>query len=363
MKKFLSSFTLFLIFMMAPLFALQNDSKKPSWKILEQAQFCFDSGNYGEALRLSNLALNMHKNEIDSEYNILDIAVSPAQVKHAGDEFVNVLSVLEERESKEAISIINKYLALHGKIFFNDDIKIMLDWLKKKNVYPEADFLVGKIYQIEGEYDTAYKFYTKALDEGDYLDIPDEKYEILYSMAALLKQKKDYDSYEKTLLLIMDSDEYFKNELLQNALLRTIDTDEVRNVDRLFLLYRADAKYSLKAISELSTLYESKGEDVTALKYTALGTIESFTRMIETIKERDHHFSYTSYEDFLKECGKYPEILDWAQKNNIWQMMFLFADRVAKRGKLVFAQNLYIAMASGMPDSYYKQLASSRIAN
>ena len=174
MKKFLSPFTLFLIFMMGPLFALQNDSKKPSWKILEQAQFCFDSGNYGEALRLSNLALNMHKNEIDSEYNILDIAVSPAQVKHAGDEFVNVLSVLEERESKEAISIINKYLALHGKIFFNDDIKIMLDWLKKKNVYPEADFLVGKIYQIEGEYDTAYKFYTKALDEGDYLDIPDE---------------------------------------------------------------------------------------------------------------------------------------------------------------------------------------------
>lgn len=361
MKKLVFAASVFLTGLFYGFTQTQNSENDPSWRVLEQAEVQFDYGNYGEALRLANRALDLRKDEGNYEYTTIDVAISPAQVKRAGSEFDKVIPVLEERGQKEALKIISKYLNLYGKNFFEDDVRQLANWLKERTVYPEADFLIGKIYRTEGEYKTAYSFYNKALEEKEYLDIADVEYNILYAMAELAKQKDDTESYEKTLLLILDSDDFFKNKTLHESILRTINTDKQKNVDRLFLLYRADSKYSIKALYELSKLYQKKGLKTESLKYLALGTIEAFTHLEEVLEERNSRFKYTTYENFLKECGKYSEILSWAQKNQIWTMMVDFADAVAGSGKLVFAQTLYVSMANGMPDAYYKKLAESRI--
>lgn len=351
----------FLLFAFLSFFVFATDFSVPSWKILEQAQVYFDLGDYGEAIKLSKVALTTRKEEIVEEYNILDIALTPVQVRRVGVEFDKVLEVLELREQKKAISIINKYLSLYGKAKFKDDVHQMREWLRNKASYPEANYLIGQVYHLEGEYEIALDFYKKAYLEKDYLDIPDVEFEILYSIAYLSKLQGDDEAFEKTLLLILSRDEFFSDELLKTAILRTIDADKAENVDRLFMLYRATGDYSFRALYELGNLYESRKDERQALFCSALGTLEAFTHILSIIQERDSHFNYTNYKEFLDECSKYEEIVNWGIKNNVWEMFFTFANRSSKQGSLLFAKSMYITLASSMPDEYYKTLAQKML--
>jgi tetratricopeptide (TPR) repeat protein len=353
--------TLFLILFALASINVFSSENEASWKILEQAQVKFDSGNYGESLNLANNALSNRKEEVRSEYRILEDAVTPAQVRKAGNDLNDVIPVLEEREQKTALKIIDKYLKLFGKDFFNNDIKVLLSWLKNKDVFPEADYLIGRIYQMEGEFQTALTFYSKAWQEKAYLDISDVQFDILYSMAFLYNINNDDEQVEKTLLLVLDNDEAFKNELLRDSIVRTVNQDKAENVDRFFMLYRAEAGYSLRALFELSNLYDKRGDSKNALICSALGAVEAFTHIFAAISERDSRFKYTTYSAFLNECAKYEEIVEWGKNKNVWETMFLFADRSAKVGKLVFARNLYLSLANSLPDTYYKALASERL--
>ncbi len=353
--------TLFFVvfFLCFQIFAVSYSEK--SWRILEQAQVCFDSKNYGEAFKYANQALSLRKEESDTEYNILDVAISPVQVRRAGKEFSSVMPVLKEREQKEALSILDKYLKLYGNEFFNDDIHTLLEWLKNRSVYPEADYLIGKIYQLEGEYSLAQKFYERAYAEKEYLDIADVKYEILYSIAFIAKINGDDEQLEKILLLILDNDESFKNELLKDSILRTIYTDKKDSADRLFLLYRSLPKYSLNALTELSSLYQKKQENKQSLCCASIAAIEAFTYIFNSICERNSQFKYTNISDFFKECGKYEEIVTWARLNNIWEIFFQLAQKAEKESKNEFSKSLYKAMAENIPDEYYKTMASKKL--
>ena len=357
-KKCLLSFC-FLLSFCTSVFCVSYSEK--SWRILEQAQVCFDSGNYGDAFKFAREAFVSRKNEAENEFNVLDKAISPAQVRRAGDEFSAVLKVLKEREQKEAVDIIEKYLKFYGSSYYKNSIHNMLDWLKERNVYPEADYLTGKIYQVEGEYAQALSFYERAYSEKDYLDVSDVQYEILYSIGFIAKINSDFEKFEKTLLLILNSDEFFKNELLKKSITKAISGDKKENVDRIFLLYRADSKYSLMALSELGDLYENRKESKKALECSALAAVESFTHILTAIEQRNSQFKYTSLEKFFEECKKYEEILFWAQKNDVWNVFYQLAKRAGANGNIIFAQAMYSVMADSIPDSYYRSLSASQL--
>ena len=359
-KKCLLSFC-FLFSFCASIFCVSYSEK--SWRILEQAQVCFDSGNYGDALKFAREASVSRKNETENEFNVLDKAISPAQVRKAGDEFSAVLKVLKEREQKEAADIIEKYLKLYGNSYYKDSIHNMLDWLKERNVYPEADYLTGKIYQVEGEYAQSLSFFERAYSEKDYLDISDMQYEILYSIGFSAKINGDLEKFEKTLLLILNNDEFFKNELLKKSITQAISDDKNENVDRIFLLYRADSKYSLMALSELGDLYETRKESKKALECSSLAAVESFAHILTAIEQRNSQFKYTSLENFFEECKKYEEILIWSQKNNVWSIFYQLAKRAGANGNIIFAQTLYSVMANSIPDSYYRSLSAGQLSD
>ena len=359
MIKKTAAFFLCLLFFSSEFFSVSYSEN--SWRILEQAQVCFDSGNYGDAFKYVQEASINRRNEAENEYTLLDKAVAPAQVRKAGTEIASVLQVLEEREQKEAVSVINKYVRFYGVSYFDDNIRNMLSWLKKRTVYPEADYLTGKIYQLEGEYSQALSFYERAYSEREYLDIPDIQYDILYSIAAISKINGDMERLEKSLLLILDSDEFFKNELLKSSIMKSISADAAENVDRIFLLYRADTRYSLQALCDLAYLYEMRGEFAKSLECYALASIEAFTHILNAITERNARFKYTTLEDFFAESGNYDEITEWIANNNIWNIFFQFAGRAGKEGNLVFAKALFAAMANSVPDSYYRAIAAQQL--
>lgn len=337
------------------------EAEKYSWRILENAQVAFDSAKYSEAMNLANQARESRKAEITWEVFILEKALSPLAVRRAGESFADVLKILAERDENNAIELINKYLRRYGTEFYDDSISNLVSWIREKTAYPEADFLIGKIYQIEGEYKTAYSFYEKARQEREYLDIPNSVYDILYAMVDLARDSKNDEEYEQALLLILDSDKYFKDEVLKTSFIRILNADKPTDVDRFFKLFRANTSNTLEALYELGNIYEKQGRREESLKCSALASIEAFTHIYEAICERDNSYEYTTYSDFLMKCSNYTDVLEWGYQNHVWETMFLMASRVNDSGKTKIAKQFFYVMSKSMPDSYWRAKALNKI--
>ena len=50
------------------------------------------------------------------------------------------------------IKIINENIYYKGLDFFDQSITKLIQYIKTKSEYPEAYFLIAKIYEVEGEY-------------------------------------------------------------------------------------------------------------------------------------------------------------------------------------------------------------------
>ncbi|MBQ8679117.1 MAG: hypothetical protein IJ530_05070 [Treponema sp.] len=362
MKKLILSAVLLLSF---SLFA-QVVPKKPvssefSWRILQDAQFAYDKGEFSKAMNLANKAKANRVAESDYEVYILDVALSPLAVRRAGENFDSVLEVLKERDQTEAISIINRYLSLYGEKFFQYSVHKMEDWVEAKRVYPEADFLIGKIYRLEGEYKTAIDFYEKARLESSFLDIPDQIFDILYEMADLMLHQHENEKYKQALLLILDNDSNFKDNVLRRAMLKIIDADKASNVDRFFDLFRASSPKTLNALYNISVIFEEEGEVENSLFASALGTIESFGHILDSISGRDANFEFKSLAVFLNKIGEYEDISLWCEQNHFWDNLIAFCKKVAARGDIIYANATLEVIAENSPDPYTRAAAKASI--
>lgn len=337
------------------------ESSEVSWRILQDAQFAYDKGDFSKAMNLANKAKANRVAESEYEVYILDVALSPLAVRRAGEDFDSVLEVLKERDQIEAISIINRYLELYGAKFFSYSVHKMEDWVKEKQVYPEADFLIGKIYRLEGEYKTAIDFYEKARMEGSFLDIPDQIYDILYEMADLMNHRGESEKYKQALLLILDKDPNYKDAVLKKAMLKIIDANKASNVDRFFDLFRASSPKTLNALYNISLIFEKEGEEENSLFASALGTIESLSHILASISGRDSNYEYTTLALFLKKINEYEDICLWCENNHFWDNLINFCKKVSERGDIIYANAMLEVISENSCDPYTRAAAKANI--
>lgn len=333
-----------------------------SWRILQEAKALYDQNDLSGALNLALKAKENRKAESDWENYILENALSPFEVRRVGNEFEKVLPVLEEREQKDALSIIRKYLDLYSTERFHDSVYELKDFINAKSVYPEADYLVGKIYQVEGEYKAAYDFYEEARLNADFLDIPDSVFTILYSMADLAKLSQNDESYEQALLLILAKDESFNDNVLKNAMIKIIDSNKSANVDRFFALFRAESPLTMKALYELSKIKESQGETRDSIFCSALGSVEGFTHIFNSIQETDQDYEFTTLSEFLNKISSYDNICAWCVQSNFYDFLIDFGEKARSRGDETFAHALFMTLASNIPNDYYSSAAERKVA-
>ena len=124
-------------------------------RILEDAKDAYDNLDYSNALNLALKSKESRKDKVDWEIMTLENSFKPAEVKYVGDELSAIIPVLIERQDYDAIEIINRYFKIKEKDFYSDSAKKLLKYIKSNREFPEADFLIGNIYRLEGEYDFA----------------------------------------------------------------------------------------------------------------------------------------------------------------------------------------------------------------
>lgn len=349
------------LFLSAEVFTAASETFRDFRKLFLDAQIAFDAQDFGQSLKLIELAKKARKERIDWELTTLKNSFKPAEVKYAGDSLITVKSVLSEKQDYDAIDIIDSYERFYGKSRFEDSVKKLLAFIETQYPYPEADFMAGKIYRLEGEYDFAHKFYSQAYRDAAVLDVHEEKYDILYALAENSLVRKKYEDYEKYLLLVVGLGNDYKNESLLEAMINTIRSPKQDCMDKFFTLYRADNYRLLKAYYELAEYYGSAGEKQKTLRTSALCTLTGFSRIYSVISARNPEFVFTGLSSLLKEASSYPDIVDWGVDNNVWKGFNFFAEECFRNECSVFAVKLYSVLKDCSPENYWKAEAAIRL--
>lgn len=340
--------------------------KKPDYvhnyeRLLEEAQISFDENSYGDALKQAEKAKNSKKNQSEYEIFILENSFKPAEVKRKGDSLTSILQILEEREDFEAIQIIKRNFRKYGEKTFEDSKNSLLLFLRKNAAFPEADFLIGKIYCLEGEYSVAYDCFISAYKNSEILEIPAEKYDILYELANVSQLLKKDEKYEEFLLLVLSQSKEFKDETLCSAIKKTAESSKSDCLEKFFSLYRCDDFSLLKAYFLLTDFYQEHNQKEKALKTCQLGVITAYTKIIDVIKKRDADFEVTGISDVLKEVQFYPDIIQWGIENNIWKGFYTLADLNYLNNNLIFAVQLFNVLKNSEPEDYWKEKSVVRL--
>lgn len=356
MRKYITA-VLFQIFLALNIFAIDNLVITESQVAYQKAITDFENQRYGNALKNCEDAIYLRKTQIESQIKTLQNSLIPNQVRKAGDKITDIIPVLQERGETESIKIINYYLKRKQENYFNNSISKMLDYLNSIDEFPEVQKLMGDIYKIEGEYKFAEEYYLKALENVSVLDIPDEKYEILYLLSDISRLNKNYSQMEERLLNILANDPYFNNKYFKNSMKKTINSQKNNNnssaIDKFFELYRADEYYSLKAYILLAEYYDSLSEYDKALELASLAVITSFTKMYNVVLSRNSNYVYEGVSSLLKEISFYDDIVAWTSENNVWYAYSLIGDICAKMDNKSFARDIYRVLANYSPNIYW----------
>lgn len=371
-----------------PLAFAKSNAEADYFLTLRYAQNAFENGDYGKALSLAEKAKDERIKVVESELKILEQTQKIAAVRKAGDSLDDIMSELRQRNQAKAIDVIENYVEKYGKDRFSGKYSVLKDFIIRTKNFPESDFLIGKIYRLEGETSVAEDYMNKAYDKKDILNVPDLKYDILYELAEISKDKHDNDGYERYFKNILKDDKYYADEepkdaktavnaakaskdkadiensknihnkrAYMNSIVRLIKTNRADSVEKFFLMYRNDSDISTKALAGLSDFYFKQGQNEKALRCSALGCITALTKIEEILKDRLTDYSYTSFADLLKNASAYSDVVSWGNKNGIWQMYFNFAEIANSCGCKNFAQELFSILKDYEPESYWRNRA------
>lgn len=352
--KTLRFFIFFLFFDCISVFS-QPNLKEDSTKNYRLALEAFENKNYGEALKYSEFAILYRKQLIEKQIESLKTSLTSRQVQTAGDEIDSILKILIDRKENASVNIITYYLKKKGSKYFENSMKNLLIYLNESMLFPEAQKLIGDIYRLEGEYDFAEEYYLLALENADVLDVPDEKYVILYLLAEISRLKKDYDKMETRLLNILVDDKNYLNKNLISSMLNTIKSQKEGTMEKFFSLYRADSYFFIDAYNQLAEYYYSKNETKKSLEFATLSAVTGFSKMIEILEDRNVDFEYTSFSKFLQEVSFYDDIIEWGIDSKAWQSFNILAKYTKEAGYKTFSKELLTALVQFSPEKYWQK--------
>ncbi len=296
--------------------------------LLDEARVSLERGEFGASLAACERARAFHRTEIERHLNSIENAVRPASVKKAGDDIALVRETLASRGETEAIAALDLMLASSSGKSAGKGLNALLTWIRGRVVLPEADILSGSVYETEGEYAMASRHYLSAWENRAFLDIPDERFTVLYALSDLSRRARDPVGREKYLLAVLSEDPLFGKPGEESpplkAMIKTLEGS--RDTVKLFSLYRHRAYFALKAYQDLSSFYflDSKGRVESALSVSLLASIVTLSALEDVLIRKDFEYEYGSFDDLLRRAATSAEIMDCATAHDAWNTFLLF---------------------------------------
>ncbi len=376
--------------------SLESDGR-PAWLMLETGKLAYENKNFGAALMDFDKAISERRNAFTTAASRLEKAMQSDAGKEGDDSIGKTLAAFAKEDflARDYDRFVAAYGASTTALFkalrkerlseshraFIDVLLMVLEYRSLASLddsiaslrthvnllarYPEAEYWKGRVFFVEGELALADLQYQRAYSMRDSLEIPEERYTVLYSMAEIYQARSDFVAWENIMQSILNGGEPGTeandagiDPYLREAMMSTLVES---GFDRFMTLYRLEPSNTLAANTALATYYLERGRAAASL-HAAIAANMSFTRILSMIQAKDREYSWKGLDDFLVKVSARKDIAAYLQSSDIPALMLALADSLYIAGSRKHAAQLWrFTAATGiMP---FRATAETRLAN
>jgi tetratricopeptide (TPR) repeat protein len=232
-----------------------------------------------------------------------------------------------------------------------------LSELQRLKGYPEAEYWIGEVYRMEGEFSVALSQYQKAYNERSLLEHPEFGTEILYKIADLRKLRREYSEMVKVLEEILKADtlwslESFNRSNLQKSL-------ERNGVDRFLLLFRHNEPSMEKAHRTLGLYYYSNGgRHERAAEHLLFAFLIQNSVIIEALLRSRYDFTFEGLPSLMQAIAGRQDLLAYANETEYYKTLYYLANSLYGVNRRVPARELWTFLRDYAGGEWQERAAS-----
>ena len=302
----------------------QQRRQDPWWITLEEGKRSFRTGAYGDALRFFENARENRKNYYAKMEQDLITALSIHAVRGFKDDLGLLEAYLEKEFRTVAADALKELYYRVPKESFDNSSSAALSALGRLKNYPEAEYWIGEVYRMEGEFGIALGQYQKALDQRALLEYPEFGTEILYKIAELRRIRREYPDMVKTLEDILKADTLWTREsFTRSNLQKSLETN---GINRFLLLFRHNEPSMEKAHRTLGFYYYTNGRHDRAADHLLFAFLIQNSVIIEAMLRSQYDYSFTSIPALMSDIAKRRDLLAYINETEYYRTLYYFAN-------------------------------------
>lgn len=224
----------------------------------------------------------------------------------------------------------------------------------------ESNFLLGRIYEQEGEAGLAEKYYSLALEKSGSLNVPQDRYVILFRIAEINLQRKNYKKYEDVLETILADQEMYSAPRFTRLRDSYLSTALHEGFDSLANLYRIDDDFARKAHTELGILHTRTGRSSRAVLHLVFANLAVVSTLADELRHIDPSYRFSTLKDALQRIAKRPELLAYLETNEVFRSLYFLGSALFQSGSFAEAKKIW-SLVSEFGDGEWKIRSRNQI--
>ena len=191
--------------------------------------------------------------------------------------------------------------------------------------FPEAEIAIGDIYYREKAYALAEHQYKKAL-EMPGMQIPEEKYTVLYRLTELHEEQENYWDMDAYLRQILADQPYFSGDEYQSFQDALLSTYKDKGLEHVFRLYRmGNVGFSVEAHAKLGWFYYRSHRFTAAVQHSLFALDIMVTEAVKELRRVQPGFAFTTMEAFLNAALERENIRQYLISSEFFKTLYYLA--------------------------------------
>jgi len=250
--------------------------------------------------------------------------------------FSGAQNILDQFDLDTPLWIIyEKGLASFDQREYGDALILFREAISRdsQQIFPEAEFAIGLVYEEEGELALAEEQYLRALNHRDRLSIPDMVYEIRYRLCRLYYLSgREQLFYEDNYAILMESSLYGDPQSIEELHHQMKNTFLQNGLDYLLVLYRPEITFEREALKNLAFYnlekqrYESASFQLMLLSSALLSiAIEQYREDFPDYqfeKEESDESASSRINAFIRKTHLRPSLKDFLRRSDFYQAVY-----------------------------------------
>lgn len=342
---------------------------EPAWLSLERGKKAYAAKDFGSALVHFDNAISLRRDSFTAALVRLDQALDTKAAKAGEDSIARVLAAFAAEDfiqrdyinlaagqlasSKPLLEALRKERLSDSHRAFIDVLLSVLEYrpmqvlgdsiaglrthVQLLSKYPEAELWKGKVFFLEGELPIAETQYRRAYDMSPSLEIPEERFTILYAMAALYDAGSNFVAWENIMKSIVAGNDEVIDPYLRDAMMATL-LDQ--GFDRFMTLYRLQPSYSLEANAALGSYYLERGRAAASM-HAAIAVNMTLTQAISMLVRKDSDYVWKGLDDFMERSRRDSGVVAYLSEARLPRLLLTLADALYISGARITAAKIW----------------------